>query len=199
LITVEVRDSLGADEAAELVAMFAEAADYDAEAGFSTAALAEPDAAEENLIVVQAIARLNPGLHGSTATPIVAFLRLDIDRAGGAEAQLLVHREYRSLGVGTLVVELLAQRPGPGFAGTGAVRIACWARGAHPAAERMAQRLGAEVERSRWLLLRGPESIYVDPEDSAAVRAARRDGYVHEHTDVCYVWRVPSEPGRRRR
>jgi hypothetical protein len=31
----------------------------------------------------------------------------------------------------------------------------------------------------------------VDPLDEAAVLAARRDWFVHEHTDVCYVWRVP--------
>src|SRR5262249_6357447 len=91
--------------------------------------------------------------------------------------------------------EMLSEREGDGWAGTGAVSISCWAQGSHPAADRMARRIGAEVGSTRWKLMRGDsgneEVLYVDPDDERAVLAARRDGFVHEHTDVCYVWRVP--------
>ncbi len=136
------------------------------------------------------MARLNPGMHGSPDSPVVGFLRLDVDRAGGAVAQLLVRRDYRSLGIATLMLELLSEREGDGWAGTGAVSITGWARGSHPAAERMARRLGAEVTASRWKLMRGTDVLYVDADDEPAVLAARRDGFVHEHTDVCYLWRI---------
>ena len=193
MITVEIRDQLGAEERAELEMLIAEAAAYDEEAGFSTAALELE--ADGNVEVFRAVARLNPGMHGSPESPVVAYLRLDVDRAGGAGAQLLVRRGYRSLGIATLMLELLSGREGPGWAGTGAVSISGWARGNHPAADRMASRLGAEVQRSLWKLVRGDgpdaEIRYVDASDESAVLAARRDGFVHEHTDVCYVWRAP--------
>jgi mycothiol synthase len=190
MITVEFRDELEPAEAAELAAMIAEAAAYDEEAGFSTASpnVGDSDAEVE---VFQMVARLTPGMHGSADTPLVAFLRLDVDRSGAAIAQMIVRRGYRSLGIGTLMVERLAERAGPGFAGTGAISVTTWAHGSHPAADRMARRFGAAESRIRWRLLRGAEVRYVDPEDEAAVLAARRDGFVHEHTDVCYVWRVP--------
>lgn len=197
MITVDFRDELGADERAELEALIAEAASYDSEAGFSSVELpTERAISEANHEVFQAVARLNPGMHGSPATPAVAYLRLDVDRAGGAAAQLLVHRSYRSLGIGTLMLELLSEREGAGWAGTGAVSISGWARGNHPAADRMARRLGAEVESSMFKLMRGDEVRLVEAADEASVRAARSEGFVHEHTDVCYVWRlqVPQAP-----
>jgi mycothiol synthase len=142
------------------------------------------------------IARLTPGRYGSADTPLVAFLRLDVDRTGEAIAQMLVHRGYRSLGIGTLMLEKLSAYEGVGFAGTGALTITSWAHGSHPAADRMARRFGAAEGRSRWKLARGEDFRYVDPLDEVAVLAARRDGFVHEHTDVCYVWRVPVPSAR---
>jgi len=198
MITVESRDELGAAEAAELAAMIADAADYDAGAGFSTASPSEAADDDGEVSIFQMLARLTPGLHGSLDTPLVAFLRLDVDRAGAAIAQLLVHRDYRSLGVGTLMLERLGEREGPGFAGTGALDITIWAHGNHPAADRMARRFGAAEGRCRWKLTRGAELRYVEPDDEAAVLAARRDGFVHEHTDVCYVWRIPVASASRR-
>jgi mycothiol synthase len=105
-------------------------------------------------------------------------------------AQLLVRPEHRSLGIATLTLEMLAERPGDGWAGTGAVSISCWAKGDHPAAERMSRRFGAEVEGATWVLLRGGERLVLDPADEAAVLTARHDGFVHEQTDVRYIWRV---------
>jgi mycothiol synthase len=191
MITVEFRDEFGPEEAAELAAMIADAAGYDEEAGFSTASPSADHTEDDEVAVVQMIARLTPGMHGSADTPVVAFLRLDVDRTGAAIAQMLVRRGYRSLGIGTLMMEKLSECEGVGFAGTGALTITSWAHGSHPAADRMARRFGATEGRSRWKLLRGEEIRYVDPLDEPAVLAARRDGFVHEHTDVCYVWRVP--------
>lgn len=192
MITVEWQDQLSDADAAELAELIAEAAAYDEEAGFSTAVPAPADPGDA--VVRQAVARLTPDRHGAGGTPLVAFLRLDIDRAGGAQAQLLVRRGYRSLGIGTLMIERLSEgseSADEGWAGTGAVSISCWAHGNHPAAERMARRLGAETGRSRWKMMRGDEARYIDAEDEPAVLAARREGFVHEHTDVCHVWRVP--------
>ncbi|HUR72925.1 MAG TPA: hypothetical protein VMZ00_01540 [Sporichthya sp.] len=193
MITVDFRTELDADERAELEAMIAEAASYDSEAGFSSVEFASgPDGKHE---LFQAVARLNPGMHGSPDSPLVAFLRLDVDRAGGALAQMLVRRDYRSLGIGTLMLELLSEREGAGWAGTGAVSISGWARGNHPAADRMARRLGAEVDRTVWKLIRGEgadvEFRYVDADDEAATLLARQEGFVHEQTDVRYRWRLP--------
>jgi mycothiol synthase len=189
MITVEVSTELREDDAAELAAMIVRAAAYDEEAGFSTVDLhAVPD---DNTEVFHVISRLTPGMHGSIETPIAAYLRLAVDRAGGAVAQLLVRPEHRSLGIATLTLELLAEREGDGWAGMGVVSVSCWAKGDHPAAERMSRRFGAEVEGATWLLLRGQERLVVDPADETAVLTARHDGFVHEQTDVRYVWRVP--------
>jgi mycothiol synthase len=191
MITVEFRDEFSPEEAEELAAMIADAMAHDEEAGFSTATPNSDADDDGEIAVFQMVARLNPGMHGSPDSPLVAFLRLDVDRDGAAIAQMLVRRGYRSLGIGTLLVEQLCELDGPGFAGTGAKRITSWAHGSHPAADRMARRFGAEEGRSRWKLMRGEEVRYVAPEDKPAVLAARRDGFVHEHTDVCYVWPVP--------
>jgi len=196
MITVEFRDEFTAAEADELAAMIAEAAAYDEEAGFSTVSPSDDAGDDDEVTVVQTIARLTPGMYGSPDTPLVAFLRLDVDRAGAAIAQMLVRRGFRSLGIGTLMMEKLSEYDGVGFAGTGALTITSWAHGSHPAADRMARRFGAAEGRRRWKLLRGEEIRYVDPLDDAAVLAARRDGFVHEHTDVCYIWRVPVPSAR---
>jgi mycothiol synthase len=190
MITVEVRDELSDEESVELVAMISEAAAYDEEAGFSSVDLRSD--LDGNTEVFHVLTRLTPGLHGSTDTPLAAYLRLSVDRAGGAVAQMVVRPEYRSLGIATLTLETLSALEGTGWAGTGAVSISCWARGDHPAAERMSGRFGAEIEGATWTLLRGAEMVIVDPADEAAVLTARRDGFVHEQTDVRYVWRVPA-------
>lgn len=189
MITVEVRSELSDAESAELAALIDEAAVYDEEAGFSTVDRETDDCA--NTEVFQVLARLTPGLHGSTETPLAAYFRLAVDRAGGAVAQLVVRPPYRSLGVATLMIETLSELEGEGWAGTGAVSISCWAKGNHPAAERMSRRFGAEVEGETWTLLRGEEKLIVDPADEGTVLRARHDGFVHEQTDVRYLWRVP--------
>lgn len=196
MITVEVRTELSDADTAELQAMIDEAAAYDEEAGFSTIDLTA-DAAG-NTEVFSVLTRATPGLHGSVDTPLVAYLRIEVDRAGGAVSQMIVRPAYRSLGIATLTLEMLSERAGEGWAGTGAVSLGCWARGDHPAAERMSRRFGAEAVGETWTLLRGKEILVIDSADEAAVLTARHDGFVHEQTDVNYVWRMPvkaaSEP-----
>lgn len=189
MITVEVRTELREDDAAEVAAMVAEAAAYDEEAGFSTVEPGlDPDTHTE---IFHVLSRLTPGLHGSSETPLAAYLRLAVDRAGGAAAQMVVRPPYRSLGIATLTLETLGELAGEGWAGTGAVSITCWANGDHPAAERMSRRFGADIEAATWKLLRGAETLVVDAADESAVLRARHEGFVHEQTDVRYVWRVP--------
>lgn len=189
MITVEVRDALADEEAAEVAALIAEAAAYDEEAGFSTVDLRSDSDGHTEVFGV--LTRLTPGMHGRTDTPLVAYLRLAVDRAGGAVAQMVVRPEFRSLGIATLTLETLSTREGAGWAGTGAVSISCWARGDHPAADRMSRRFGAEAAGATWTLFRGTEKLVIDAADEGAVLRARHDGFVHEQTDVRYVWRVP--------
>jgi mycothiol synthase len=189
MITVDVREELSEAEVAEVAALIAEAAAFDEEAGFSTVDLTADQ--DGNTEVFHVLSRLTPGLHGSVDTPVAAYLRLAVDRAGGAVAQMIVRPDFRSLGIATLTLETLSAREGDGWAGTGAVSITCWAKGDHPAAERMSRRFGAEAEGATWLLLRGQERLMLDPADEAAVLTARHEGFVHEQTDVRYVWRVP--------
>ncbi|MGQ0623562.1 MAG: hypothetical protein ACT4PP_02735 [Sporichthyaceae bacterium] len=165
--------------------MVAEAAEYDAEAGFSSAEVVQ--VAAPNLVLRQALARLTPGRHGSPDTPLAGYLRLEVDRAGGAQATLLVRPRFRSLGIATLMFETLAVSDEPGWGGTGAISIGCWARGNHPAAERMAARFGAEPQTVMFRMLRGDEVRDLDAADEPAVLAARAAGFVHEHSDIHYV------------
>jgi mycothiol synthase len=188
MITVDVRNELGEDEAAEVRALIAEAAAYDDEAGFSTVEMADRDS---NTEIFHVLSRATPGLHGSVDTPVVAYLRIEVDRAGGAVAQMVVRPAYRSLGIATLTVEMLSEREGEGWAGTGAVSLTCWAKGDHPAAERMSRRFGAEAAGETWTLVRGAEKLVLDAADEGAILTARHDGFVHEQTDVRYVWRMP--------
>ena len=168
--------------------MIDEAAAYDEEAGFSSVDLSGDPS---NCEVFQVLSRATPGMHGSVDTPLVAYLRLEVDRAGGALAQMVVRPAYRSLGIATLTLEMLSEREGDGWAGTGAVSLSCWARGDHPAAERMSRRFGAEIVGEMWTLLRGNEKLVLDSADEPAVLTARHEGFIHEQTDVRYVWRMP--------
>ena len=190
MITVGWCGQLGAEEAAELDALLQACADYDAEAGFSQIRAHDP--VGPNSVRYQALARLQPG-HGTVGSPLVACLRLDVDRAGGADAQLVVHPDHRSLGIATLLSELLAAGDagtGQGWAGTGAFSISCWSHADHPAAARMADRLGAQAASETQRLVRAGEVRYVAASDAGAVTQARAAGFVHEHSDVRYVLRV---------
>lgn len=147
MIRHEWRRGFTSEEEAELRAMLADAAEYDAEPGFSRLDLDDPvpDGTRHLLVWL-----LPDGRYGDVQAPsLAAYLRVEPDGAGGADAAYLVRPEYRSRGITTMLLE----RTGLDL-GHDPVRI--WARGNHPAALRAATRFGRygiAVTRTRWRLL----------------------------------------------
>lgn len=150
------RDQLDATELGHVEELLAVAVAEDAEAGFSTATPAAPGrGAVRHLLVTIAAA----GQRGSSAldalpdVPVVAYLRLDT-HDGIGDAQLVVRPEFRSHGIATLLAELLDEQPDGGAAVPGLRTLRAWAHGAHPAADRMAQRFGATMEHGVFRTIR---------------------------------------------
>jgi mycothiol synthase len=100
------------------------------------------------------VLRLSPGARGSNhllardGDELVGYLHLDVfgDADGNEVAELAVHPDHRRRGVGTALVEAVADRAKP-------VRI--WSHGGHPGAEALAARLGYRKVRE-LLRLRRP-------------------------------------------
>jgi len=90
---------------------------------------------------------------------VAAYLRVEPDPGGGpATVRYVVRPELRSRGISTLLVEKIGLELGApgGWAGTGASGLRVWARGDHPAAQRMARRFecaGVRTARREWQLL----------------------------------------------
>lgn len=155
MITFAWQKDLDRAELAEVEELLAEAVSYDAEAGFSTA---DPRM-DRGALTRHLLVRMPPrGERGSVDldrlpdVSVVAYLRVDVTDGEGA-LQFVVRPDFRSLGVGTLLFERLRDEGGwaevPGLT---AVRT--WAHGAHPAADRMAMRLGATVTDAWFKTLR---------------------------------------------
>ena len=91
--------------------------------------------------------RLRPddraGQRGSSpagTAPVAAYLRIEPGPDGGpATARYVVRPEFRSRGISTLLVEMLGQDPAAGIT-RDVAPLRIWARGDHPAAQRMARR-----------------------------------------------------------
>lgn len=138
-----------------------EAAEYDDEAGFSridaelvAARGSGGDTLHHHLLVRGWLDQV-PRERGEPH--LVAYLHLAVSgRDAAGEARLVVHPDFRSLGVATMLVEevgLDVAAPG-GWSGTGATSLRGWALGHHPAAERLTRRFGiAEVTRT-WQMAR---------------------------------------------
>ncbi|GAB4009095.1 GNAT family N-acetyltransferase [Nocardioides ultimimeridianus] len=140
----------------ELDGMLADAVAYDAEAGFSTVG----GVADAGPGMVHLIATMPPkGQRGRAdldALPdaeIVAYLRLE-GEGDDVAAQLLVRKEFRSLGVATLLSERLRDEPEGWAAQPQLRRVRGWSHGSHPAASRLAARFGAQVERELFRTIR---------------------------------------------
>jgi len=143
-------DDVTGRTAADLAALLDDAVEYDAEAGFSTADPVAPppeEGATHHLLVTMPPkgSRGSPDLDALPDVGAVAYLRLDL-REGVGEVQLVVHREFRSRGVATLLFEKLAEEPEGWASIAGLERVRGWAHGSHPAAERLAWRFGAMEE-----------------------------------------------------
>ncbi|GAB3141455.1 hypothetical protein GCM10027258_24120 [Amycolatopsis stemonae] len=150
------RESLDDEEARQVEELLDAAIDFDAEAGFSTALPVARSTGATRHVVVTIAPRGERGSAELDKLPdvaIVAYLRLELSGEDG-EIQFVVRPEFRSHGVATLLAELLDERPDGWAAVPGLRRVHAWAHGNHPAAERLARRLGATAEHGVFKTLR---------------------------------------------
>jgi mycothiol synthase len=157
VISYAWRKIAGPAEERELREMLAEAAAEDAEAGFPAVSLDQPYRDDAAHLVVRLLPDGRPG-HDASA-PVAAYLRVEPDPDGGtATVRYVVRPRFRSRGISTLLVETIGLdlRAEGGWAGTGVSALRIWARGDHPAAQRMArrfERFGVHPGRREWQLL----------------------------------------------
>lgn len=150
--------SVPPDVAEDLATLVTEAADFDAEAGFSTA---DPQCAPALSATVWHLlvsmppkgSRGQPDLDALPDVQVVAYLRLEVTDEVGV-GSFVVRPDFRSLGVGTLLAERLLAEPDGWGAVDGLRRVRIWSHGTHPAAERMSWRFGATATREVYKTLR---------------------------------------------
>jgi mycothiol synthase len=190
MITCSWRTAFAPDEEREVGEMLAAAAEADAEAGFPAVSLGQsyPDGARH--LVVRLLPDGRPGHENSS--PVAAYLRVEPDPDGGpATVRYVVRPEFRSRGVSTLLVEKIGLDLGTegGWAGTGVPALRVWARGDHPAAQRMARRFGCagvRTGRRQWQLL-APLRDSGHPDASGSVPRPPADAA--ERAAAAALWR----------
>src|SRR2546429_3981766 len=177
--------------------MLAEAAAEDAEAGFPAVSLDQPYRDGASHLIVRLLPDDRPG-HEISAV-VAAYLRVEPDPDGGpATARYVVRPRFRSRGISTLLLETLGLdlRAEGGWAGIGVSALRIWARGDHPAAQRLARRfghVGVRPGRRQWQLL-APL-----PADGLPVRRdvrPRPPADAAEHAALAAVWHRPARRGR---
>ena len=171
MLTYQWLDRIGPDVEQDLSGLVVRAATFDAEMGFSKIVLADPPETAHlprpEPRTYHLLARMSRRTCGPSLVPaqaLVAYVRADVSGVDeSATLSFVVGPESRSLGVATLLFELLEQdtASGRGWSVTGATHLQAWAHGNHPAAQRMARRFGARAAHRRWRLCRplaGPGS-----------------------------------------
>ncbi|WP_406729134.1 GNAT family N-acetyltransferase [Streptomyces sp. GD-15H] len=158
MITYEWGTSFGTDP--EVVSLLREAADFDAEQGFSAvppvpSAFGGDEAGRLSELIVRMSQEVGPAGAGEEEA-VVAFLRVMTGSEGVGRVEFVVRPGFRSLGIATLLFERLGLADGGAadWAGDGTRSLRAWAHGSHPAAERMARRFGATPEAVLWRIIR---------------------------------------------
>ncbi|MDX1875966.1 hypothetical protein SBI67_27935 [Mycolicibacterium sp. 120266] len=166
MIKYEWRAALSDEESAQLADLLQRAADYDAEAEYSTIAFADvenamtsADPRYRHLLVwmLPYATALGAPEHPER---IAGLIRLKVDDDGTAEASGVVDPRLRSIGIMTLLFERIGldtAHPG-GWQGTGAHTVTAWARGNHPAVGRISNRFLIPRTRRVWKLIRSTHS-----------------------------------------
>jgi len=187
MISYAWRAAVTGEEERELREMLAAAAAEDAEAGFPAISLSQPYPDGVRHLVVRLLPDSRPGHEGSS--PVAAYMRVEPDPDGGpATVRYVVRPEFRSRGISTLLVETMGLD-------LGASELRVWARGDHPAAQRMARRfecLGVRAAQREWQLLAPlrdsgfPEASGVVPRPAELAAAAALWGR-QEPPDHCEI------------
>lgn len=144
MIELEWPSDLTGELHTELSRLLVDAADADAEAGFSSFALDDRVPEGTRYLLIWLLPDDRDG-HTDHPRQLAGCLRLEpmTGDPGAAEARLVIHPEYRSRGLVVLLGEQLGTDTGGGWAGTGFTRLYSWARGNHPAAIRLTLRFGS--------------------------------------------------------
>lgn len=167
MIKYEWRDSLSPAESAELADMLQRAAVYDAEREFSTIdfadverSMAQEDHSTRHLVIWM-LPRQTTMDGAGDPERIAGLLRLVFESDDVADATVVIEPDLRSLGIMTLLLEQVGvdTTSTDGWAGTGARTVTSWARGTHPAADRLANRFLIPHTRRVWKLIRGTAPI----------------------------------------
>ncbi|MEU4311037.1 GNAT family N-acetyltransferase [Nocardia sp. NPDC024068] len=177
MISYRWRAELDAEERAQVSALVRAAAEYDAEAGFSAippSVTGERSHASIRVAHLPILARRDLSVRVDAPWVTVAYLNLAVDADGAGTVRFVVHPDYRSRGIATLLTEELGldtAAPG-GWAGTGARSLRAWAYGTHPATERLAARFDIAAIDRRWTLVRHLSGPWAVPLAGLASEAA---------------------------
>jgi mycothiol synthase len=170
----------------QVAAFAADAAEYDAEAGFTRITeFGRPTSPAQagdrpTRLLVYAVGQAGTGGEATLA----AYLSIEhVDEGGSADALFVVAPEYRSRGIATLLAETLrADAKAGDWFGTGVRRLLLTAAGPHPASERLANRFGIAVDHEQWVLVRRLREPTEHPELSGGPRITSASR--HEPADL---------------
>ncbi|MFD9664124.1 GNAT family N-acetyltransferase [Rhodococcus sp. NPDC059968] len=171
MITYQWCSKLDSDDRDEVLSLVAVAAEYDEEAGFSRIHPKDVTSTSRDGVRISHLpikARRHLSAREDAPLVTVAYLHLQVDREDLGTVQFVVHPDYRSRGVATVLVEELGldTTVDGGWKGTGAVALRCWAYGTHPASNRLTHRFGIAPVSRLWTLfhhLSGPFAVPLDP------------------------------------
>lgn len=173
MISYQWCSELDPDYRDEVLALVATAAEYDEEAGFSRIHTADVTSTSRDGARVYHLpikARRDLSAREDAPLVIVAYLHLHVDDEGLGTVQFVVHPDYRSRGVATMLVEEIGldTTGDGGWEGTGAVALRCWAYSTHPASERLTRRFGIPAVSRLWTLFRHLSGPFAVPLDEVA-------------------------------
>ncbi|MDV7175271.1 GNAT family N-acetyltransferase [Gordonia amicalis] len=176
MITYEWRPRLEGDELDEVIELVTTAAEYDDEAGFShidPALVREVGDGTRTVAHLPIKARRDLSPLEDVPMVIVAYLHLTVDADGLGTVSYVVHPDYRSRGITTLLVEEMGLDTGgpDGWDHTGAIALRCWAYSTHPASGRLTRRFGVPAVSRQWTLVRHLTGPFALPLDKPVVPA----------------------------
>ena len=168
IISYSWTPQLEGEDLEQVLALVTAASEYDDEAGFAQIDPADVrSTGTAGIRVLHLPIRARRDLEPVDDVPlvVVAYLRLAIGAGGLATVSYVVHPEYRSRGLTTLLVEQLGLDVDAeaGWGATGASALRCWAYSTHPAADRLTRRFGVDAIAEQWGLARPLTGPFAEP------------------------------------